>query len=124
MPTEKFSARVVRTTVICDDSTFTDCSQNRELMTEAVAQYVNDTWCCNLAVNVSVLRLLGHSPGEFRSLWQILQEMAPDVIVAVGIQDTVHMVTILADGLNKPVLGYVTNAHETSAKVRDSLDSM
>ena len=113
----------VRATLLCDNDTFLECLDNAQLMAEEAAAFPSSfpASSVSISLNVSVVRIHEDGPEALRTLGPALGERVmegeeegegvgedvADVLVAVGGPGAVHTATVLARGLDKPLLGYV-----------------
>ena len=141
-PENRTLALPVRATILCDNDTFLECLDNAKLMAEEAAAFSSISFpasSISVSLNVSVVRIPEDGPEALRGLGSVfggraeakegeedeegwVDEDVADVLVAVGGSGTVQTATLLARGLDKPLLGYVRyGSWRNSYKVGDAV---
>ena len=138
-PENRTLALPVRATILCDNDTFLECLDNAKLMAEEAAAFSSISFpasSVSVSLNVSVVRIPEDGPEALRGLGSVFRgraevegdeegwvnEDVADVLVAVGGSGTVQTATLLARGLDKPLLGYVRHGSwKNSYKVGDAV---
>ncbi|XP_070196560.1 uncharacterized protein [Littorina saxatilis] len=107
----------VRAFLLCDNSTFKECVAHAQTMTDEASAFSASQSFPAISLNVSVVQIPNDRPETLRTLASSVGMMVDevdggegegDVLMAVGSAGSVEMATVLARGLGKPLLGYVS----------------